>query len=246
MRFCQTLRNGAIAGVVAGLVAALVMWLLTEPVIRRALAIEQARDLRDHHHEEELVSRSAQVFFGACTAALAGVLFGLVFAVVFARVRHRLPGLGDHSRAMWLAVLGFCAFTGMPTLAIPSNPPAVGDPSTVSRRTLIYLLAILVGLLVIAAVSGLDLLLKGRDVGPPVRLTSDLVAAVALVSVALWLLPASPDAIPADVPAALVWDFRLASLAQLATMWFVLAAVFGLLATRRTAVEREAEPAPSR
>src|SRR5262245_42361038 len=101
------------------------MWLHTEPVIRRALAIEDARSqmAAGHHHDDEVVSRTAQVFFGAATAALAGVLFGLVFAVVFAKTRHRLPGLGDHARSLWLAAFGFGVFVLLPALAIPSNPP---------------------------------------------------------------------------------------------------------------------------
>ena len=109
MRFYRLLRDGAIAGAVAGLTAALVMWLHTEPVIRRALVIEDARAHAGggHTHSDEVVSRTAQVLAGAVTAALVGVLFGLVFAVVFARTRHRLPGLTDHSRALWLAMLGF-------------------------------------------------------------------------------------------------------------------------------------------
>jgi predicted cobalt transporter CbtA len=246
VRFSRLLRNGAISGAAAGVAAALVMWLHTEPVVRRALAVEDARAQATGEHEHELVSRGAQVFFGACTAALAGVLVGLVFAVVFARTRHRLPGQGDHARALWLAAFGFGAFTLMPALAIPANPPAVGDPSTVTRRTLIYVLSILVALLVAGAVAGLDRVLAARGVDPPVRSTADLVATVVLAAVALWLLPASPDTIPADVPAALVWDFRLASLAQLATMWAVLAVVFGLLTSRSGSSAREPEPAASR
>jgi predicted cobalt transporter CbtA len=167
------------------------------------------------------------------------VLVGLVFAVVFARTRQRLPGLTDHTRALWLAVLGFGALSLMPALAIPANPPSVGQQSTITQRTLIYVLSVLVGLLVIGAVSGLDGILRSRDVDLPLRLSAVLVATAVLVPLALWAIPNSPDSIPADVPAALIWDFRTASLAQLATMWGVLGIVFGLLATRRTSEVRE-------
>jgi predicted cobalt transporter CbtA len=69
----------------------------------------------------------------------------------------------------------------------------------------------------------------------------DAAVAVGLAAVALWLLPGTPDTIPADVPAALIWDFRVASLVQLATMWAVLGTVFGLLSVRQEATAREAE-----
>jgi predicted cobalt transporter CbtA len=240
MRFSRLLRNGALAGAAAGLLSALVMWLHTEPVIRRALVIEEARGhlVGGHHHDDEIVSRTAQVFFGAGTAALAGVLLGLVFAVVFARTRHRLPGLTDHARALWLAAFGFGVFVLLPALAIPANPPAVGDSGTVTRRTLIYVLAILVGLLVVGVVGAVDRLLRSRD--ESVRRSVDVAVAVGLTAVALWLLPDTPDTIPVDVPAALIWDFRVASLMQLATMWAVLGTVFGLLSARQEAPAREA------
>jgi predicted cobalt transporter CbtA len=233
VNFSRLLRDGAIAGVAAGMVSALVMWLFTEPVIRRALAIEDGRAPAGggHDHDDEVVSRAAQMVFGVGAAAVAGVLFGLVFAVVFARTRHRLPGLSDHCRALWLAAIGFGVFTLLPALAIPANPPAVGDPTTATKRTLIYVLTILVGLLVVGVVAALDRAL--RTYADEVRRTLDGAAAVVLVAVALWLLPATPDAVPADVPAVLIWNFRIASLAQLATMWAVLATVFGVLRARQ-------------
>jgi len=240
--FSRLLRDGALAGAAAGLLSALVMWLHTEPVIRRALAIEEARGHHPGgHHHDEIVSRTAQVLFGAATATVAGVLFGIVFAVVFARTRHRLPGLTDHARALWLAVFGYGVFVLLPALAIPANPPAVGDPGTVTRRTLIYVLSILVGLLVVGVVGAMDRVLRSRD--DAVRRSADAAAAVVLTAVALWLLPGTPDTIPADVPAALIWDFRVASLVQLATMWAVLGTVFGLLASPREAPDRELVPA---
>jgi predicted cobalt transporter CbtA len=46
------------------------------------------------------------------------------------------------------------------------------------------------------------------------------------------LVPESPDAIAADVPAAVVWDFRLASLGQLAVLWTTLGLTAGYLVDR--------------
>ena len=191
----------------------------------------------------ELVSRTAQVFFGAVTATVAGVLFGLVFAVVFAKARHRLPGATDHARALWLAAVGFGVFVLGPALVIPADPPAVGDPDTVTRRTLVYVLSMLVGLLVVGAVAGLDRMLRARGLPDAVRHSADLLGVVVLAAVAWCLLPASPDAVPSDVPAALIWDFRVASLLQLAAMWGVLGTAFGLLVSPRVAPDRGLVPA---
>jgi predicted cobalt transporter CbtA len=45
-------------------------------------------------------------------------------------------------------------------------------------------------------------------------------------------LPASPDAIPADVGAGLLWQFRLKSIGTLALLWTTLGLVTGTLLTR--------------
>lgn len=234
MRFAQLLWRGAAAGLAAGLASACLVWLLVEPVIRRALAIEEARATRPHGHAEHpLVSRDLQVLAGAVTVVVVGALFGVVFAVVFAKVRHRLPGGSDFTRAAGLTVLAFFVFTLVPALKIPANPPAVGDPATVTERTLIYVLSILLSLGLVVVVATLDRYLHGVGAQDSTRYTLNTCAAAAGVVAILMLAPSSPDAVPGDVPASLIWDFRLASLAQLAAMWTVLGTTFGLLLDRR-------------
>lgn len=240
VRFAHLLRHGVLSGAVAGLSAALVLWLVVEPVVRRALAVEEARDQHGHAHEE-LVSRGQQVLGGLLTAAVVGVLFGVVFAVVFARTRHRLPGRSEQGRALVLAAMGFAVVVLLPAVTVPANPPAVGDPATVARRTLLYVLTILVGLLVVGLLLEVDRRLGERVRRPAVRRTLVVLLAAAAVVVVLAAMPA-PDPIPADVPADLVWDFRLASLAQLAVMWGVLGLGFGLLVDRETSAPREPVP----
>jgi predicted cobalt transporter CbtA len=250
MGFTELLRRGLAAGAAAGLAAAIVLYLAVEPVIRRALVIEEARgaepaDGHSHAHAAEeaepLVSRTMQVIGGMGTAIVIGCLFGIAFAVVFARTRHRLPAATDHGRALVLAGLGFLAFVLLPALKIPSNPPAVGDPDTVNRRTLIWVLTILVSVAIVLAVFALDQALAGRGLSGATRSTLDVLAFALCAAALLALLPGTPDKIPGDVPAALIWDFRLASLAQLGAMWATLGLVFGLLVTPRVRAAREAE-----
>jgi predicted cobalt transporter CbtA len=237
VRFSHLLRYGALAGAAAGVSAALVLWLVVEPVIRRALAIEDARPSHDHAHEE-LVTRGQQVVGGLVTAGIVGVLFGVVFAVVFAKARHRLPAGSDQGRVAVLAVIGYAVFVLLPALSVPANPPSVGDPDTVTRRTLLYLLTILVGALIAGMLFAADRWLRGRGGRPAARRTAVVLFGAAAVTVLLVAMPA-PDPIPVDVPAALIWDFRVASLAQLAVMWGVLGLTFGLLVDREEASARE-------
>ena len=248
LSFGSVLRRGVLAGVSAGLAAAVVIWLVVEPVIRRALAIEDVRSMHGgqsapaglpaHGGDEPLVSRAVQVVGGAVTAVLVGVAVGVIFAVVFARMRERLPGRGDFGRSMVLATIGFAAVSLLPALKIPSNPPAVGNPETVGQRTMLYAVVLLLGVAVALLVPVLDQRLAARGTVPSTRWAVDVVATVVLVVLVLVLVPGSPDAVPPDVPAALIWDFRLASLAQLATMWLTLGLVFGLLLERVAAPQR--------
>ena len=238
------LRRGLAAGAAAGVVAAVVIWLVVEPVLRRALALESAEMAHAGHHEEPLLSRGTQVIGGLLTTAVVGVLFGVVFAVAFARLRHRLPARTDFGRAVLLAGLGFGVFSLLPAVAYPANPPGIGDPQTVTERTLLYVLSILMGLLVVTVVS-----MVHRAVGSRLRPAHAvgvdvLVAVVGLVAV-LVFLPPSPDPIPGNVPADLLWDFRLASLAQLASMWGTLGLAFGLLLEARAAKSGARERASS-
>jgi predicted cobalt transporter CbtA len=247
MGFPELLRRGLAAGAAAGLAAAIALYLVVEPVIRRALVIEEARgsgagDGHSHTHEAEpLVDRTMQVIGGMGTSIVIGCLFGIAFAVVFARTRHRLFAASEHGRAVVLAGLGFLIFALLPALKIPANPPAVGDPETVNRRTLIWVLTILVSVAIVLAVFALDGILVARGLTAAARSAIDAAAFLALATVILLVLPGTPDKIPGDVPPALVWDFRLASLAQLGAMWATLGLVFGLLVAPRVRAAREAE-----
>lgn len=242
MTFGFLLRRGLAAGAAAGVVAAAVIWLLVEPVLRRALALEESAMAHGGQHEEPLVSRGAQVVGGLLTTTVVGVLFGVVFAVVFARVRHRLPATTDLGRSVLLAALGFGVFSLLPAVKYPANPPGVGNPGTVTERTLLYVLSILMGLLVLTVVTLVHRALSGSRLRPAQVVGVDALVAAAGVVAVLALLPSSPDPIPADVPADLLWDFRLASLAQLASMWATLGLAFGLLLEARAG--RTAVPAP--
>ncbi len=253
MSFGSVLRRGALSGVLSGLASAAVIWLVVEPVIRRALAIEDARgehahgggqsglglpaSLLAHGGDEPLVSRTAQVVAGGVTAVLVGLAVGVVFAVVFARMRDRLPGRGDLARAFVLTAVGFAAVSLLPGLKMPANPPAVGDPDTVGQRTTLYVLVLLLGVALALAVPTLHRALAGR-VEPPTRWALDVLAVVVGVALVFALVPGTPDVVSADVPGDLLWDFRLASLAQLATMWLTLGISFGLLMERAQRHER--------
>ena len=218
---------GALGGVLAGVASSAVLLALGESSISEAIDIESQRPHVGEAHEE-MFSRTTQVIGGTVGLVLVGALLGIVFAVIFARTRHRLPGAHDFVRARWLALAGFMAVIVVPALKYPANPPAVGDPETVNARTLGYVA--IIGLSVIAIAVAVRLAPSVRQKVPPALVALAVaLPALALLTVALLVLP---DAAPADIPAELLWRFRLASFAGQAAMWSTLALAFGALVDR--------------
>ncbi|MFJ2757378.1 CbtA family protein [Nocardioides sp. NPDC087217] len=233
--------TGLGAGAAAGISSAAVLLLAVEPRIDAAIAIEEGNSGGHAHSHEaaagahdqgELVTRLQQQIGGAVTVIIVAALLGLAFAVVYARVRHRLPGSTEVGRSVALGVLGFTAFALAPALILPANPPAVGDPDTVNQRTAGYLLVILLTIVLTIAVFALIRSLAKRGVSSETRWVAGCLLGIVGAVAILILFPRVDTEIPHEVPAALIWEFRVSSLGQLAAMWGVLGLVHGVLAGR--------------
>ena len=221
------LRHGALAGAAGGAGTALFLLLVGERSIGDAIAIEEASG----HGPDGPFSRSVQQLGGVLGAVIVGAALGTVLAVVFAAVRHRLEGRDDFGRVVRLAGVAYITLFLVPFLKYPANPPAVGDPDTVGRRTALYLVVLAWSV----AATWLGWRLRGhlcRRGWSPSQAAAVAVAAWALVvGVALVVLPGSPD--PVTAPATLVWRFRLASAGGQAVFWAVAGAALGWLSCRR-------------
>jgi predicted cobalt transporter CbtA len=234
LRFGQLFGRIVLAGLVAGVLAGVYSLLVTERAIAPALDIEEARAATEggHEHAGELFSRPEQLLGGFLGTVLAGVVLAVVFAAVYGLVRHRLPGRTDVARAGLLAAIGFAVLALLPALKIPANPPAVGDPDTVGTRTAIYGGVLLCGVVGTMLVAALVSWLRSRGTSDAATVAAAAVAVAVLLALVLVLVPDNPDTIAADVPAAVVWDFRLASLGQLAVLWAGLGLAAGWLLDR--------------
>jgi len=225
-------RSGALAGLAGGGAMALVLRLVGEGPIGQAVAVERARP----GPHQEMFSRGTQQVGGMAATLLYGLAVGTVLAVTLAAVGHRLRG-DAWQRSVRLAAVAFATAFLVPFLKFPANPPAVGDPATIGRRTALYLVMLAWSLVATwAGWRGLRWLrLRGIS---DARALPDAVALTALVvAVGLAALPGSPDAVTA--PATLIWRFRVASLAGAAAFWSVTGVVLGwLLDTGRRAHER--------
>ena len=219
------LRDGALAGLAGGAALALVLLVLGERTISRAIELEQRAN--GGGSGEETFSRGVQQAGGAAAALFWGVALGAIFAVAYVALRRRLDTSSDWRAALSLAAVAFATLILVPFLKYPANPPAVGDPDTVGRRTALFLVMLAWSLLSTGAAWRAARVLKERGLPDHLRMPAVGLLYVGLVAVGLAALPGSPD--PVTVPATLIWRFRLASLAGTAAFWAVCGAVFGWL-----------------
>lgn len=234
-RFAPLLGRMVLAGLLAGALAGVYSLLVTERAIAPALRLEEARAAADggaHGHGGELFGRGTQLVGGFLGTVLAGVVLAVVFAAVYALVRHRLPGHSDLARVCLLAAIGFGIAALLPAVAMPANPPAVGDPATVETRTATYGAVLLSGIVSAMLIAALVSYLQSRGLTPAATAAAAVATSTVLLGIVLVLVPGTPEPIAPDVPAALVWNFRVASLGQLAVLWTTLGIAGGWLIDR--------------
>ncbi|MFJ8228672.1 CbtA family protein [Streptomyces sp. NPDC094448] len=234
--------RGMLAGLIAGVFALAVAYFLGEGPVDAAIAFEEAGAHGHHEGGEELVSRAVQSTAGLATGVLVyGVAVGGIAALVLCAALGRIGGFGP--RATALLVAGGALVSGylVPYLKYPPNPPAVGDPDTIGQRTALYFLLVLASvLLTVAAV------IVGRRLAARWGNGNATVAAVAgfvLVTAAGYAFLPSFDEVPKGFPAAVLWEFRLATLAVQTALWAVFGVVFGHLAERLLTPEQASPPA---
>jgi predicted cobalt transporter CbtA len=231
------LHRGVIAGGFTGVLSALFMITVQQPRLRAALVIEAERHLEHGHDHGEMFSRGTQVVAGMLGHIIYATVLAVIFTVVFVSLRHRLGGGADLARSIRLAALGFTTVALVPALKYPADPPGVGESATVGQRTAAYLTLMAAGVLLAVLAWQADGRLRRRGLGD--RRRQLLVAATfgGGIALALLLWPAGTTA-PADFPARLLWEFRLASLAGLALVWAGIGVTFGLLTSRPTTPDR--------
>ncbi|WP_214412252.1 CbtA family protein [Sphaerisporangium fuscum] len=250
--------RGMLAGLFAAALALVLAWAYGEPQVATAISLEDhaghashaaehlagAAAGHGHEHESEPVSRGVQSTLGLATAiGVYGVAIGGVFAIVFAFAYGRLGAFGARATSALLALGAFVTVQLVPFLKYPANPPAVGDPSTIGRRTGLYLAILLISVLlaVVALLLGRRLAPRHGDWNASVLAGAAFLAAVVVV----FLLMPSVDEVPPDFPAALLWRFRVASLGTQAVLWGTLGLVFGPLAERALNPDRTPSPIPA-
>jgi predicted cobalt transporter CbtA len=233
--------RGMLVGLLASLAAFAFAQVFGEPQIRKAIELEEQAaapahthsDGPDHVHDAEAptVSRDTQETVGLGTGLLVvGAALGGLFGLVFAFVHRRLTRRAAPATALALAAAAFVAIYLVPWLKYPPNPPAVGDPDTIGRRTaLFFLLVVMTGLATVLA-NVVRERVKPRLGG----WNAGIVAVACFVAVVAVLLAVMPgiNEVPDTFPPTLLWRFRLASLGTGLVLWTIIGAGFGVLTER--------------
>lgn len=241
--------RGMLAGLIAGLFAFTVAYVVGEPPVNGSIAVEEAQAAQDAagahaghggdaaageaaEEEEELVSRPVQSTAGLATGVLVyGVALGGIASLAFSFALGRVGRFSPRATAALTAAAAFATVYLVPFLKYPATPPAVGNPDTIGQRTTLFFLMILLSVLL-----GVGAIIAGRRLAPRLGNWNATLAAgagfVVAVGLAFAFLPDNDDAIKPGFPAALLWEFRVASLAVQVVLWAVFAIVFGVLAQR--------------
>lgn len=252
--------RGMLVGVLAGLLSFGVARVLGEPPVDRAIAYEEqmvaghvagageaghhhgttTATVHDHGTAEEPVSRDTQRGIGLLTATVVyGAALGGLFAIVFGFVYGRVGPWDARTTALLLAVAAFLTVYLVPTIKYPANPPAVGIDGTIVYRTQLFfaMIAIAIAAMIVAVmVAKASAAARGAW---DATLIGGAVF-IGLVILAAMLMP-TLDEVPANFPATVLAQFRMAALAIQATLWATLGLVFGRLAESalRDAPQRE-------
>jgi uncharacterized membrane protein YidH (DUF202 family) len=218
------LRRGLLAGLVAGLAAGVFYLIVGEPVVQQAIGLESAAP---GPHAAEVFSRGTQRIGLLVGVGLYGVALGGVFGFLYAVLEPRLKASSAWQRSLGLAGVAFASAWLVPFLKYPSNPPGVGEESTIGQRTRLYLAMVALSVATSAAAWLLARHLERR--GVPTAPRQLLVGAgyLAVILGLYALLPPFTDEI--GIPASVLWDARRASAGGQALLWLVLGAGFGWL-----------------
>ncbi len=139
-----------------------------------------------------------------------------------------------------LALAGFIAIYVVPSLKYPANPPSVGEAETIKIRTTLYFAMIVISLISMFGAALLRNRLQAR-----LGSWNAAIAAGALYGAAMLLVGlATPtvNEVPEGFPAALLWEFRIASIGAQMLMWLAIGLTFGALSDRAERLARAPSP----
>jgi hypothetical protein len=258
--------RGVLCGAIAGLLTFLFSRIFAEPYVQRAIDYEAGRDAAQAAlnaaggtagapDRSDLFSRTVQADVGMGVGMIAfGIGMGALFAIVYAVCLGRVGLVRPRPLALLVAAGGFLGLYLVPFLRYPANPPAVGEPDTIGRRTAMYLVMVLSSVALLALAVWLGQWLRARFGTWNAALLAGA-AFVVTIGVVMALLPsfgqaatgrfaatASETPLPLTdssgaisypgFPADVLFYFRLYSVAGQLLLWTAIGLLFAPMADR--------------
>ncbi len=248
--------RGLLAGLIAGLAAFAVAYVVGEPQINAAIALEEAGaaaheapdghthdESADHTHDAESgveIPRATQSTWGLLTGTVAiGLAMGGVTALAAAFALGRIGTLKPTQTTALVALLGFVSMGLVPFLKYPATPPAVGDPATINQRMTLHFVFLAICVLAIVAETMFAAALLRRGGSVYAATIVPALGFLVIVGMAAYLLPTVNEV--GEFPADTLWFFRRASILTTAALWATLGIVLTGLIRRLHARESAAQ-----
>jgi hypothetical protein len=243
--------RGLLAGLLAGLTTFAVAYIVGEPEVDQAIAIEEAGSapapIDDHNHTDEhahsegdaVVSRLNQSTWALATGTFAvSVATGGVVGLAAAGAMGRIAKLSPGASTALVGGIGYVSVVVVPVLKYPATPPAVGDGDTISQRTVLYFAYLLVSLKAAAACTGLAVkLLDWLGIERAVFIGVATYLVIVVLVGALMPTVNEIGTFPGDV----LWSFRRASIITLTAMWATIGVTLVVLVRRLHAQQTAAQ-----
>jgi predicted cobalt transporter CbtA len=211
-------RIAIVAGIIAAAVSSLFHSLATEPVIERAIKLEQhLRVAKGEAAAEPLLSRTVQRVGLVVGFLLYGIIWGIVSGLLLRLGSAWFPRRSAIHRALYVTLFLGWSVAIFPALKYPPSPPGVGAAETIVTRQALYLTFI--GL----SVAGTLLFLWAQRLRNPAlpRVAIAAIYFAYLAALYIWM-PQSTE--PATLPQQVTLTFRALSMAGLLLFWGVMAA----------------------
>ena len=226
MKFLAFLAVVLLSGAIAGTVQGMANLVLVEPVLDKAIYLENKAlfdsgaeqdsiEFRVAHEEYRVWQKGGQLV----SSAILGMSMGSLFGLVFGYARKSLPSSNILKKTLILAVIMWLILFIIPFVKYPSNPPTVGDSNTVSERATLY-----VGLIAVSGLLTLGFYYASRFLHGQKKVLA-LVGYLCILCTVIIMFPENPDAV--SISDELLYDFRVASVISVTIFWITLAFVFG-------------------
>lgn len=251
----QIIWRGILAGALAGVLSFIFSRIFLEPVIDLAIGYEDgigaAHEAMEtaaaHSHGGEGgfegFTRAVQANIGMGLGVLGfSIAIGALFAVVFAVTYGRVGNVSARLTSLYVAGGMLVSVFIVPALKYPPSPPALSLDETITQRTMLYLLMVVLSAALFAAAVYLGRRLNEKLGGWNAALVAAgaYVVASAIVMLVLPTIDETPGPLRDDAgtivyegfPADVLYDFRLYSFGNQLIIYATIGLAFGAMAAK--------------